>query len=137
MFVTAGGLTVPMFIVVLRKCYGLGGIAMGSGSLQRAGVFVVSWPSGEFGPMGIEGAVQLAYRKELSAIDDTGAREALYRERVAQMYEQGKATAFAPFGTVDDVIDPATTRHWLVNGLAMLPEIAPRQGKKRPNIDTW
>jgi acetyl/propionyl-CoA carboxylase alpha subunit/acetyl-CoA carboxylase carboxyltransferase component len=137
MFVTAAGLTVPMFIVVLRKCYGLGGIAMGSGAFQRVGTFVVAWPTGEFGSMGLEGAVQLAYRAEFAAIEDAGAREALYRERVAKMYEQGKATTIAPFGSIDDVIDPAETRRWIARGYAMLPPPIPRAGKKRPNVDSW
>ncbi|MFT3804985.1 MAG: carboxyl transferase domain-containing protein [Burkholderiaceae bacterium] len=137
MFVTAAGMTVPMFIVVLRKCYGLGGIAMGSGAFQRAATFVVAWPTGEFGPMGLEGAVRLAYRAELAAIDDPRAREALYQDRVDKLYQQGKAATIAPFGWIDDVIDPADTRRWITSGLAMLPAPLARAGKKRPNIDSW
>jgi len=87
--------------------------------------------------MGLEGAVRLAYRAELAAIDDPRAREALYQDRVAKLYEQGKAATIAPFGWIDDVIDPADTRRWIASGLAMLPEPPKRTGKKRPNIDSW
>lgn len=137
MFVTAAGLTVPMFVVVLRKGYGLGAMAMGGGSFQRAAVCAVSWPTGEFGAMGLEGAVKLAYRKELAAIDSDSERQERYETLVGQMYEHGKAVNIAPFLAFDDVIDPADTRRWLVTGLQALPPVAPRTGKRRPNIDPW
>ena len=137
MFVTAAGLKVPMFVVVLRKGYGLGAMATGGGSFQRAGVFAVSWPTGEFGAMGLEGAVRLAYRSELAAITDEGDRQRRYEERVAGLYEHGKAVNIAPFLSFDDVIDPADTRRWLVRSLESLPPEPPRAGKRRPNIDPW
>ena len=61
MFVTAGSLSVPFFSVVLRKGYGLGAQAMTGGSFH-ASFFTVAWPSGEFGAMGLEGAVRLGCR---------------------------------------------------------------------------
>jgi acetyl-CoA carboxylase carboxyltransferase component len=137
MFVTTANVTVPMFVVVLRKGYGLGAMAIGGGSFQRSSMFAVSWPTGEFGAMGLEGAVQLAYRNELAAIDDPVRREARYQELVAKLYEHGKAVNIAPFGAFDDVIDPADTRRWLVRGLRSLPPREPRSGKKRANIDPW
>jgi acetyl/propionyl-CoA carboxylase alpha subunit/acetyl-CoA carboxylase carboxyltransferase component len=137
MFVTAAGLKVPMFVVVLRKGYGLGAMAIGGGAFQRAAVCAVSWPTGEFGAMGLEGAVKLAYRNELAAIDDEADRQARYEELVARMYEHGKAVNMAPFLSFDDVIDPADTRLWLVRGLQSLPPVPPREGKRRPNIDPW
>ena len=57
MFVTGASLRVPFFTIVLRKCYGLGAQAMAGGSL-KAPLFTVSWPTGEFGGMGLEGAGQ-------------------------------------------------------------------------------
>src|SRR5688500_16803057 len=69
MFVVGASLTVPFGTVVLRKGYGLGAQAMAGGSF-KAPLFCVSWPTGEFGGMGLEGAVRLGYRKELEAIDD-------------------------------------------------------------------
>ncbi|NYT22004.1 carbamoyl-phosphate synthase large subunit [Alcaligenaceae bacterium] len=137
MFVTGAGLSVPMFVVVLRKGYGLGAMAVGGGAFQRAAVSAVSWPTGEFGAMGLEGAVKLAYRNELAAIEDDLERERRYEELVGRMYEHGKAVNMAPFLSFDDVIDPADTRKWLVHGLQMLPPPEPRTGKRRPNIDPW
>jgi len=137
MFVTAAGLSVPMFVVVLRKGYGLGAMAIGGGAFQRAAVSAVSWPTGEFGAMGLEGAVRLAYRNELAAIEDEAERQRRYEELVGRMYEHGKAVNMAPFLSFDDVIDPADTRRWLVRGLQALPPAPPRTGKRRPNIDPW
>jgi acetyl-CoA carboxylase carboxyltransferase component len=36
--------------------------------------FVVAWPTGEIGAMGLEGAVRLGFRKELEVIDPAGSR---------------------------------------------------------------
>ncbi len=71
MFVTGANLSVPFFTIVLRKGYGLGAQAMAGGSF-KAPFFTVAWPTGEFGGMGLEGAVKLGYRNELAAVD--GAR---------------------------------------------------------------
>jgi len=136
MFVTAGSITVPYFTVVLRKGYGLGAQAMAGGSFH-APFFIVSWPSGEFGGMGLEGAVRLGYRKELEAIADPAEREALFEKIVASAYEQGKATNMAAFLEIDAVIDPADSRSWMLRGLDSVPPRPARTGKKRPCIDTW
>ena len=90
MFVTGASLTVPFFTIVLRKGYGLGAQAMAGGSF-KAPLFTVAWPTGEFGGMGLEGAVKLGYRNELAAIDDPAERKALFDEMVERMYEHGKA----------------------------------------------
>ena len=136
MFVTGANLTVPFFTVVLRKGYGLGAQAMAAGCFH-APVFNVSWPTGEFGGMGLEGAVRLGFRKELAAIEDPAARDAEFRSRVDAMYARGKATSMASVLEIDDVIDPADTRHWIMRGLRTVQPAAPRTGKKRPNVDTW
>jgi acetyl/propionyl-CoA carboxylase alpha subunit len=136
MFVTSTSLTVPFFMIVMRKGYGLGAQAMAGGSFKNP-MFSVSWPTGEFGGMGLEGAVKLGYRKELEAEQDPAQRQALYEKMVARMYEIGKAVHYAPFFEIDDVIDPATSRDWILAGLASAPAPAPREGKKRPCIDTW
>ena len=136
LYVTGSSVTVPMFTVVLRKSYGLGAQAMAAGSFH-APFFAVSWPTGEFGGMGLEGAVKLGYRKELAAIDDPAERMARYEEMVAAMYEQGKALNTATVFEIDDVIDPADTRRWIVEGLRACPPPEPRTAKKRPCIDTW
>ncbi len=136
MFVTGASLTVPFFTIVLRKGYGLGAQTMAGGSF-KAPIFTVAWPTGEFGGMGLEGAVRLGYRKELEAVDDPAERDALFEEMVARMYEHGKALNTATYFEIDDVIDPADSRRWITTALDASPPPLPREGKKRPNIDTW
>ena len=136
LFVTAGSVTVPWLTVVLRKCYGLGAQAMAGGSLH-AKQLTVSWPTGEFGGMGLEGAVRLGFRKELDAIADPQERDALERKLIAVAYERGSALNMASHTEIDDVIDPADTRALLVSMLDAAPPAPARTGKKRPMIDTW
>jgi len=136
LFVTGANVTVPMASVILRKSYGLGAQAMMGGSTKAPAV-CVAWPTGEFGGMGLEGAVRLGYRRELEAIDDPELREQNFQDRVASMYEHGKALNAASHFEIDDVIDPADTRRWLVAILSSSPPPQQRVGKKRSNIDTW
>ena len=136
MFVTGASLTVPFFTIVLRKSYGLGAQGMAGGSF-KAPAFAVSWPTGEFGGMGLEGAVKLGYRKELEAETDPHKRKELYEQLVAKMYESGKALSTATYFEIDDVIDPAESRRWIMAALRSSPPPAPRTEKKRPCIDTW
>ncbi|HEX2591933.1 MAG TPA: carboxyl transferase domain-containing protein, partial [Rhizomicrobium sp.] len=134
MFVTGGNLSVPMFVVVLRKGYGLGAQAMAGGSFHSP-FFIVSWPTGEFGGMGLEGAVRLGYRKELEAEPTPEAKDALFQKMVAQSYARGKATNMAAYLEIDDVIDPADTRRWIMRGYNSMP---PRTGERRRTyVDTW
>lgn len=136
MFVAAASLTVPFFTVVLRKGYGLGAQAMAAGSFHSP-LFTIAWPSGEFGAMGLEGAVRLGFAKELAAQSDAVTQKALFDKLVAKAYEQGKGLNMASYLEIDAVIDPAETRAWLLRGLNATPPAAPRQGKKRPFVDTW
>ena len=136
MFVTGASLTVPFFTIVLRKGYGLGAQAMAGGSF-KAPMFVVAWPTGEFGGMGLEGAVKLGFRKELEAITDEAERDKAFEEMVARAYEHGKALNVATHFEFDDVIDPAESRRWITSALRSAPPTQPREGKKRPMIDTW
>ena len=133
MFVVGSHLSVPFFAVVTRKGYGLGAQAMTAGGFD-APVFTVAWPTGEFGAMGLEGAVKLGFRKELEAAAPGEAREALYRDLVAQQYEKGQALSMAQALEIDAVIDPADTRAWLVRGLA---SCANARERKARFIDTW
>lgn len=137
LFIIGANVDVPMFAVVLRKAYGLGAVAMAAGSFSVP-MFSVAWPTGEVGPMGLEGAVRLAYRKELEAIDDPAARDAAFRRYVDAMYEQGKAMNVATFMELDDVIDPSETRRWIMHGIRTAKRAALRgPGKKRPYVDAW
>ncbi len=135
LFVTGANVSVPMISVVLRKSYGLGAQAMMGGS-TKAPLACVSWPTGEFGGMGLEGAVRLGYRKELEQCADDAARDALFRELVDRLYELGKALRVAEFFEIDDVIDPADTRRWITMLLESALPRAPGH-VARPNIDTW
>lgn len=108
-FVAGARLSTPIVMVVLRKGYGLGAQAMAGGSFH-APVLSVAWPTGEFGGMGLEGAVRLGFRKELEAIEDLHERKVRYDELVAEQYDRGKALSFAAAFEIDDVIDPADTR---------------------------
>jgi acetyl/propionyl-CoA carboxylase alpha subunit/acetyl-CoA carboxylase carboxyltransferase component len=136
MFVTSANIDVPLMTIVTRKGYGLGAQAMAGGSF-KAPLFCVTWPTGEFGGMGLEGAVKLGYRKELQAIEDPGERAETYEKMVADMYHRGKAVNMASHFELDDVIDPAQSRHWISSALRSVPPSMPRAGKKRPNVDTW
>ena len=136
MFVTAASITVPYFTIVLRKGYGLGAQAMASGGFH-APVFTIAWPTGEFGGMGLEGAVRLGYRKEMEAIADPDERERYFRAAVERMYADGKATSIASVLEIDGVIDPAETRRWIVSGLNAAPAPGRGGGRRRPFVDTW
>ncbi|BCZ25383.1 carboxyl transferase domain-containing protein [Mycobacterium senriense] len=112
MFVLGARLTVPLGMIILRKGYGLGAMAMAGGSF-RAPHFTVAWPTGEIGGMGLEGAVRLGFSKELAAVEDPAERQALFDRLVAAAYEHGKALRAATTFELDDVIDPAASRAWI------------------------
>ena len=133
MFMVASHLRVPFFAVVLRKGYGLGAQAMTAGGFD-APVFTVAWPTGEFGAMGLEGAVRLGFRKELAAVPEGAERDALFRQLVAQQYANGEAIHMAQTLEIDAVIDPADTRTWLVHGLASATRPA---AAALAYVDTW
>jgi acetyl-CoA carboxylase carboxyltransferase component len=136
LFVIGASLTVPFFTIVLRKGYGLGSQAMAGGSF-RAPIFTVAWPSGEFGGMGLEGAVRLGFRRELEAVGDPDAREALFQSMVDRAYQHGKALNVATAFEIDDVIDPVDSRRRIVEALRSAPPPRPRSGKKRSCVDAW
>ena len=133
LFVTAASLRVPVFSVMLRRGYGLGAMALTAGHFH-APVAIAAWPSGEFGPMGIEGSVRLGFRKELEAAAPE-EREALFDQLVAEAIAKGQALNMASHLEIDDVIDPAETRGWLQRGLASVAgkPLAPRRGF----VDAW
>jgi acetyl-CoA carboxylase carboxyltransferase component len=135
MFIVGSHLIVPFFSIVLRRGYGLGAMAMARGGFHES-FFTASWPTGEFGGMGIEGAVKAGFKKELAAIEDPAERERYYDDMVAKRYEKGKAVNMASYMEIDAVIDPADTRKWVLRGLKSLP---PKKGEQifPPFIDSW
>ncbi|MFP6562415.1 carboxyl transferase domain-containing protein [Paraburkholderia sp. B3] len=132
LFVTGAHLRVPVFAVVLRKGYGLGAMGMTAGGFHGA-VFTISWPTGEFGGMGLEGAVRLGYRKELEALPAGPERDALFDKLLARQYERGAALSMGATLEIDAVVDPAETRAWLVRGLASTKV----DEQIMPFVDTW
>ena len=136
LFVTGSSVTVPWLTVVLRKGYGLGAQAMAGGSFHAKDL-IVSWPTGEFGGMGLEGAVRLGFRKELEAAATPAEREELEAKLIAAAYERGGALSMASHVEIDDVIEPTETRARLIAALDACPVVAPRTTKKRPMVDTW
>jgi acetyl-CoA carboxylase carboxyltransferase component len=133
MFVAAAHLRVPLLSVVLRKGYGLGAMAMTGGGFHET-LATVAWPTGEFGGMGLEGAVRLGYRKELEALPEGPEREALFEQLLAQQYDNGSAINMAATLEIDAVIDPAATRDWLLAGL-QAGQVKAASGTLA--IDTW
>jgi acetyl/propionyl-CoA carboxylase alpha subunit/acetyl-CoA carboxylase carboxyltransferase component len=131
MFVTGAALSVPVFCIVTRKGYGLGAMAMAAGGFHQTR-FTAAWPSGEFGGMGLEGAVRLGYRRELEAEADPNARQALFESLVGRLYSEGQAINMASYVEIDTVIDPVETRGWITRGLRAA---LPRRGTRF--VDTW
>jgi acetyl-CoA carboxylase carboxyltransferase component len=135
-FIAGAKLGTPLLCIVLRKGYGLGAQAMAGGGFHSP-IFIASWPTGEFGGMGLEGYVRLGFRKEMEAIADLDEREKYYKAKVAELYANGKATSIASVLEIDEVIDPADTRHWIMAGVRSVPKTEARTGRKRPCIDAW
>uniref|UniRef100_UPI003F6D4C8A carboxyl transferase domain-containing protein n=1 Tax=Congregibacter sp. TaxID=2744308 RepID=UPI003F6D4C8A len=116
LFESAASLKVPILAVFLRKAYGLGAMALVGGSFAVPH-FAAAWPTGEFGGMGLEGAVRLGYRKELEAVEDPEQRQRLFDKLLGELYEKGKALEAAAHLEIDAVIDPADTREQLIHAL--------------------
>ncbi len=132
MLIAGAALTVPTVAIVLRRGYGLGAQAMAFGSLHEP-LLTAAWPDATLGPMGLEGAVRLAMRKDLEAIEDEGEREQRVRELTAQMHEHAEALNAAQIFEIDDVIDPADTRAAIARTLAAAGDPEP-SGR---TIDSW
>ena len=117
LFIVGARLTVPFGMIILRKGYGLGAMAMAGGSFL-APEFTVAWPTGEIGGMGLEGAVRLGFSKELAAVIDPIERQNLFDKLVEAAYQHGKALTSATTFELDDVIDPADSRAWITRLLS-------------------
>ena len=136
MFVIGANIEVPSYMVILRKAYGLGAQAMGGGN-QRLPAFVVAWPTSEFGGMGLEGQVKLGQRARLEAIEDLSERQAAYERMVEGAYNRGKGLNAGHVFEVDDVIDPADTRRWIVAGMKANAPPSREVQTRVPFIDAW
>jgi acetyl-CoA carboxylase carboxyltransferase component len=104
--------TVPIVTVVIRKCYGMAGMA----ACDKAGLnFKVAWPSAEIGNLPVEGGVRAAFRREIEDAEDPAARQAEIEGELRALSSPFRmAEAFA----VEDMIDPRETRLYLCRMLA-------------------
>ena len=135
LLVAGGALRVPLVAVILRRGYGLGAQAMTGGSLHEP-LLTVAWPAAHLGPMGLEGAVRLALRKELEAIADEAEREQRVRDLTAAAEENAKALNAAALFELDDVIDPAETRGLIASTLSAAAA-APEPHRGHRFVDAW
>ena len=108
--------TVPKVAVITRKAYGGAYIVMSSKHLR--GDINLAWPSAEIAVMGPEGAVNIVFRRDLKAAEDTEAR----RVELVQEYRDKFANPYvaAARGYLDAVIAPHETRPRLIQALRML-----------------
>ena len=136
LFLHGANIETTFMSIILRKAYGLGAIAMTGGNYRQP-QFTVSWPTGEFGGMGLEGSVKLGYRDELASIEDPVERLEKYEAMVARAYERGKALNTGMNFGFDDTIDPSESRAWIAGTLKAAKSPPVRSGKKRPFIDAW
>jgi acetyl-CoA carboxylase carboxyltransferase component len=116
LFTAGARLRSPLVAIFLRKGYGLGAIAMTGGSFSRP-IYSAAWPTGEFGAMGLEGAVHLGFKKELDAAANEAEREALFARLISALYDRGKATEAATHLEIDAVIEPKNTRQVILRAV--------------------
>jgi acetyl-CoA carboxylase carboxyltransferase component len=99
--------TVPAFTVVVRKCYGMAGMA----ACDKAGIdFKIAWPNAEIGNLPVQGGARAAFKREIESAPDPAAREAEIEAELSALCSPFRmAEAFA----VEDIIDPRETRAYL------------------------
>jgi acetyl-CoA carboxylase carboxyltransferase component len=108
--------TVPKVTVILRKAYGGAYCVMSSKHLR--GDVNYAWPTAEIAVMGPDGAVEIIYKKDLDAAEDTAAKAAELKERYATRF--ATPLVAAQKGYIDDIIKPAGTRFRIIKALEML-----------------
>ncbi len=134
LFVAGASVQVPWVCVILRKAYGLGVMAMAGGSLARPDC-TIAWPQGEFGAMGLEGAVHLGFKKELESEPDESKRQALFDSLLEKLYAKGTATEVASFVEIDAVIDPSETRQTISKAIHAAAD--KRSKRSQRIVDVW
>ena len=119
--------TVPAISIVVRKCFGMGGMIPGDSRLR----YRIAWPSGEWGSLPLEGGVEAAYRREIAAAPDPDARRQELEDEFAQMSNIFR-TAEA-FG-VEEIIDPRDTRNRLERFVEMAYRVLPYELRAGPKM---
>ena len=137
LFVAGASLTVPTGTIVLRKGYGLGAQAMAGGSF-RAPLFIVAWPTGEFGGMGLEGAVRLGHPPRARGRRGPRRARALFRADRGGGLRARPGLNVAAY-EIDDVIDPADSRRWISTLFddALRRLVGARRARSAPHVDAW
>ncbi|MDX1657922.1 MAG: carboxyl transferase domain-containing protein [Nitriliruptorales bacterium] len=139
LFAVGANLSVPMVAVVTRRAYGLGAQAMMGGHL-KVPVATVGWPTSELGPMGLEGAVRLGFRRELEAIEDPEERAEREQQMIELAYANAQGLNVATFAEIDDVIDPAATRDRIRTAIGLRPHRPAgwrHRSPRRPHLELW
>lgn len=120
--------SVPAMTVIVRKCYGMAGMAMVN---QKGLNLKLGWPSGEWGSLPVEGGVAVAHRNDIAQAADPKAREAELEEEYRQLANPFRtAEAFA----VEDIIDPRDTRAILCRFVEAAQERLKTDRGPRPRI---
>jgi propionyl-CoA carboxylase beta chain len=125
--------TVPKITIITRKAYGGAYCVMASKHIRTDANY--AWPTAEIAVMGPEGAVDIVYKRELSAAPE-GERAKLRQEKIAE-FRSRFANPFiaSERGYLDGVIEPAETRYRIITSLRALEnkrDVNPK--KKHGNI---
>jgi acetyl-CoA carboxylase carboxyltransferase component len=125
--------SVPKLSVILRKAYGGAYIVMSSKHV--GGDVNLAWPAAEIAVMGGAGAVEILYKREISAAVDRKLEATKYQKQYEQQFLSPRQAAERGF--IDAVISPADTRRKLCR---MLSHVEHRQDlswqKRNGNIPT-
>jgi acetyl-CoA carboxylase carboxyltransferase component len=110
--------TVPKITVITRKAYGGAYDVMSSRHIR--GDYNIAWPSAELAVMGVDGAVNIIFRKEIARAKDPEKT----RQGFVDDFEDKFANPYiaASLGYIDDVVEPAQTRPRIITALEMLLE---------------
>jgi propionyl-CoA carboxylase beta chain len=123
--------TVPKLTVITRKAYGGAYCVMSSKHIRSD--YNIAWPTAEIAVMGAEGAVNILYRKEISASEDEEAE----RQKYIEQYTDALANPYvaASLGYLDDIVMPENTRPMIIHALeGLLNKRQQLPPKKHGNI---
>ncbi|MGH3630789.1 MAG: carboxyl transferase domain-containing protein, partial [Sciscionella sp.] len=110
--------TVPKVGVVLRKAYGGGHFAMGG--RPAAPDFLYAWPSAELGFMAPETGIRTVHRRTLERVlaeEGPQAHAALVARLTEEWISEAEPWEAAAHLSLDDVIEPARTRHVIATSI--------------------
>jgi acetyl-CoA carboxylase carboxyltransferase component len=99
--------TVPWCTVIIRNSFGVAGVVH-----QPADRFSIryAWPSAYWGSLPLEGGIEAAYRAEIDAADDPGAKLKEIEDRLNKLRSPFRS---AEKFWVEEIIDPRKTRSLL------------------------